>query len=211
MTESSWTSDKIKASFPECVTLKEIIARLESDFVARGEVICEIRVNGVLLDDGDETRLGGMHCGEILDLEVRSNQPATLIVDAIRSTLVLIPDLEESCVATAEKFRGTDIGIAQKSFHECLEGCQWLVDTLIHVRGAASGTRAPISHPERWYEAEKLIARVIREISEAYSHKDYVLVSDLLEYELTGVLTVWRDAISLEYRARSGCGDRLQL
>jgi hypothetical protein len=206
MTESSWTSDKIKANFPECATLKEIIARLESDFVARGEVICEIRVNGVILDDGDETRLGGMISGEILDLEVRSNQPSYLIADAIKSTLVLIPDLEKSCVVTSEKFRGTEMGVAQKSFNECLEGCQWLVDTLLHVRGAASGTKVPISHPERWYEAEKLIARVIREISEAYSRKDFVLVADLLEYELTGALLVWREAIELENRTRSSNG-----
>ncbi len=207
MTESSWTSDKIRTNFPECATLKDIIARLESDFVARGEVICEIRVNGVLLNDGDETRLGEMQSGEILDLEIRSNQPSSLISDAIRSTLVLIPDLEKSCVSTAERFRGTDMGAAQKSFHECLEGCQWLVDTLIHVRGAASGTGVPISQPERWFEAEKLIARVIREISEAYTLKDYVLVADLLEYELTGVLSVWREAIELESRARGSNGD----
>jgi hypothetical protein len=204
MTESSWDKAKIQAAFAGCATLKEIIARLESEFVSRGEVICEITVNGVLLNEGDETRLGEMKAAEIDALAVRSNLPSNLINDAIRSAQVLIRDLEKSCLTTAERFRGSDIQAAQRAFHECLEGCQWLVDTLMHVRGAASGTSRPLSHPERWYEAEKLIARVIRELSEAYSDKDHVLVADLLEYEMTGALAVWQDAIDLESRARGG-------
>lgn len=207
MTESSWDKARIQAAFAGCATLKEIIDRLESDFIARGEVICEITVNGVLLNDGDEARLGAMKANEIVALAVRSNLPANLINDAIRSAQVLIQDLEKSCLATAEHFRGSDMHEAQKSFHECLEGCQWLVDTLLHVRGAASGTRQPISQPERWYEAEKLIARVIRELSEAYSAKDYVLVADLLEYEMTGALAVWQEAIDVEHRCRGGQAD----
>lgn len=204
MTESSWDKAKIQAAFAGCATLKDIINRLESDFVARGEVICEITVNGVLLNEGDESRLGDMRAAEINALAVRSNLPSNLINDAIRSAQVLIRDLEKSCLTTSERFRGTDIQEAQRSFHECLEGCQWLVDTLMHVRGAASGTRQPIAQPERWYEAEKLIARVIRELSEAYSAKDYVLVADLLEYEMTGALVVWQEAIDIEYQLRSG-------
>lgn len=204
MTESSWDKAKIQAAFAGCATLKDIISRLESDFVARGEVICEITVNGVLLNEGDETRLGGMQATEITDLAVRSNLPSNLINDAIRSAQVLIRDLEKSCLTTAERFRGTDQQEAQRSFHECLEGCQWLVDTLMHVRGAASGTKRPISQPERWYEAEKLIARVIRELSEAYSGKDFVLVADLLEYEMTGALAVWQQAIDIEFELRAG-------
>jgi hypothetical protein len=203
MTESSWDKQKIEATFPECSTLKEIIVRLEADFVSRGEVICEISVNGVALNEGDESRLGEMRTSEIVALAVRSNLPGNLIHDAIHSAAALIPDLEKSCVTAAENFRGSDAGKAQKSFHECLEGCQWLVDTLMHVRGAASGTQNPISQPERWFEAEKLMARAIRELSEAYTLKDWVLVADLIEYEITGALAIWKEAIQHEIQLRT--------
>lgn len=202
MTTSFWDSQEIKKQFAGCATLKEIITRIETDFSTRGEVICEIRVNGVLLSEDDEVQYAASSAAEIRDLAVRSNKPADLIIDAMASASAFLPDLEKSCLKTSEMFRGADLGAAQTSFHECLEGCQWLVDTLMHVRGAASGIEKPMSQPERWYEAEKVIGRVIRELSEAYSRHDFVLVADLLEYELTGALLVWKETLAHESALR---------
>jgi hypothetical protein len=203
MTTSFWDNLEIKKQFAGCSTLQDIISRLETDFSMRGEVICEIRVNGILLSEEDETRLATNSSSEIRDLSVRSNKPADLIVDALNSAYVFVPDLEASCLKTAEMFRSSDLNSAQKLFHECLEGCQWMVDTLMHVRGAASGIQRPISQPERWFEAEKVIGRAIRELSEAYSANDFVLVADLLEYELTGALVVWKATLTAERGVRS--------
>lgn len=202
MTTSFWNSQELQKQFPDCATLQEIITCIEAEFSGRGEVICEVRVNGHLLNEEEEKKFAESSTSEIRDLSVRSNPPANLIIDAIRSAIVMIPDLEKSCLKTADLLRGSDFGLAQLSFHECLEGCQWLVDTLIHIRGAASGIQFPISQPERWFEAEKLIARVIREMSEAYTGKDFVLVADLLEYELTGALEVWKEEVETESRHR---------
>ncbi len=202
MTTSIWTEQEIARQFAGCRNLREIIRQLEAEFSNRGEVICEIRVNGILLDEGDEERYGDSRREEIRDLAVRSNKPSALIVDAIRSTCVFIPELDKSCLSTAELFRGPDLAAAQKRFKETLEGCQWLVDTLMHVRGAASGIGQPIAHPERWYEAEKILTKAIAELTEAYANRDYTLVADLLEYEVTGALNIWRDAIEEERQRR---------
>lgn len=202
MTTSIWDGLELRRQFPGCTTLREIIACIEADFSGRGEVICEIRVNGHLLTEEEESKFAESPTAEIRDLSVRSNAPAVLITDAIQSALSMIPNLEKSCLQTSEALRGADANAAMKSFHECLDGCQWLVDTLIHIRGAASGIKKPIAQPERWFEAEKMIGRVIREMSEAYSAKDYVLIADLLEYELTSALQVWKDEVELESRYR---------
>src|SRR5690606_12310409 len=137
------------------------------------------------------------------DLLVRSNRPGDLIQEALDSALIFIPELERSCLSTAEVYRGSDLALAQRGFNETLEGCQWLFDTLMHLRGAASGVGAPIAHPERWFEAEKMIARVVKDVSEAYVAADYVLVADLLEYELTGSIAVWREVLDHEKARRT--------
>jgi hypothetical protein len=208
MTTSFWDKNEVEKQFAECMTLKEIIRRIETDFSLRGEVICEIRVNGMILDEGDETKFAESPRQEIQDIAIRSNKPADLINDALASAHAFLPELEDSCLKTAEMFRGSNLQESQNSFNTCLEGCQWLVDTLMHVRGAASGVGQPIHQPERWFEAEKVIARVIREMSEAYSKKDFVLVADLLEYELTGALIVWKEALAIERPLRKPNGNR---
>jgi hypothetical protein len=183
--------------------LKDIIRRLEMDFSCKGEVICEIHVNGILLNESDETRFGSSPAHEIHDLSVRTNRPDALIMQALESARVYIPQLEESCFESAGAFRGHDLAMAQRCFSETLEGCTWLVETLTHIRGAASGIGQPIGSIDRWFEAEKAINRVVREVSEGYIASDFVLVADLLEYELTGALQIWAEALNEEASRRA--------
>ncbi len=206
MTTSMWNEQEIRREFSDCSTLHDVIRKVELDFSQKGEVICEIRVNGVMLSEGDETKFAQSSAREINQLAIVSNRPADLLVEALNSALAFAPDLEASCLATAEAFRGSDLPKAQKRFNESLEGCQWFVDTLMHVRSAASGIGKAILQPERWFEAENMIARVIRELSEGYSKSDFVLVADLMEYELTGALSVWKESLKTELEYRAGLG-----
>ena len=202
MTTSFWNKNEIDSQFSECGTLKDIIRKIEDEFSLKGEVICEIRVNGMIIDEEDEKRFAESLARDIREISVSSNRPEDLIKDALNSAMALAPDLEKACLRTADLFRGADLGAAQKSFHEAIDGCQWMIDTIIHIRGAASGIQQPISQPERWFEAEKVISKVITEVSAAYSAQDYSLVADLLEYELTAALTIWNEALATEKNRR---------
>lgn len=202
MTTSSWDRIEIARQFPECSTLSEVISRIESEFSAKGEVICEIHVNGMPLNDADEHKFAQSPRSEINDLSVRTNRPESLIIQALESARTYIPQIEESCLKSAEAFRGHDLGGAQRCFGDTLDGCTWLVETLTHIRGAASGIGKPINQIDRWFEAEKAINRVVREVSDGYQANDFVLVADLLEYELTGALQIWHQALEAESARR---------
>lgn len=195
MTTSYWDSQEIQKQFAECTTLRDVISKIESEFSVRGEVVCEIHVNGVALSENDETRFAESATNEIRELTVFSNRPMNLIRDALVSIENMIPVLSDGSLRAAEAFRGADLPKAQKVFAEVIEGCQWLVDMLVSVRGAASGIGQPVSSAERWFEAEKVIMKVVCEISDAYSSEDYVLVADLLEYELSTSLGIWKTTI----------------
>jgi hypothetical protein len=198
MTTLCWDSQEIRQQFATCANLKEVIVKIENDFSKKGEVICEIRVNGVRLNESDEARYAESRLEAINDLSVSINRADSLILDALVSAHAFVPELEKSCVATGDSLRGSEISLAQKQFGETLEGCQWLIDTVGHIRGAASGIGQPVERTERWFEAERVIAKVVREISTAYEAGDSVLVADLLEYEMTGALHIWQEVIESE-------------
>jgi hypothetical protein len=200
MTTQIWNKAELSEEFPQAQTLQSIITSIEGVYNRKGEVICEIRVNGLLMDENDEKKFAESSSSEIQQIEVRTNRPADLIRNAMNSVLTFIPDLERASLAAAEKLRGAEFAQGQKSFGEVLEGCQWIFDTLLHVRGAASGTGKPLAQPERWYEAEKIIAQVVKEVSGAYGNNDFVLVADLLEYEVTGAMAIWKEVIESEQR-----------
>lgn len=203
MTDTNWTSEQVATEFTDCSTVGEVIHRLESLAAEKGEVICEIGVNGQLLDEAEEARLADDPMktnprSAIRSLSIRSDRPEHLIGQALRSTLSFIPLLARASVDTSQRFREGDVHAGSEQLSEALEGCQWFVETIHHARGAASGIGAAVQHIERWHQAEKMLFNVIGELTATFDRKDYVLAADLLEYELTAALEMWIPVLSSE-------------
>lgn len=195
MTTSVWANTELSTEFPKAKTLSEVIGELEATFQLKGEVICEIQVNGIAISEEDEVRLGETPVTEIESLIICSSEPARLIDQALASCREFIPHVKQSCIRTSEKLRSTDVAGAQNQFIETMEGCYWLVDTLRHVRGASKSS-ATSPGLDQWTAYETKMAAVVRDVVTAYEAKDYVLVADLLEYELSEAVAAWETALS---------------
>src|SRR4051812_38836909 len=114
VTDSNWTSDQIANEFTDCETIGEVLNRLETIAASRGEVICEIRLNGQVIDEKDEARLAKdaekiNPRSAIQTLSIRSDRPEHLIGQALRSSLSFIPLLTKASIDTATRFRSGDI------------------------------------------------------------------------------------------------------
>ena len=81
-------------------------------------------------------------------------------------------------------------------FSAVLEGCQWIIDTLVHARQASTRSEQNYFAEEDWAQAEKDFSQMIRQVLVAYESRDYILVADLLEYELTTCLDRWNNLIN---------------
>lgn len=203
MTDSNWTSDEIARDFKDCTTVGEVIRRLETMAASRGEVICEIRVNGRLLDENEEADLTGASemknpRAGLQSLSIRCDRPQHLILQALRSTLAFIPLLVRASLDTSRRFREGDISNGSIQLSEALEGCQWFVETIHHARGAASGIGEGIDSIERWHAAEQMLSQVIAELTTTFDRKDFTVVSDILEYDLTAALEMWAPVLTHE-------------
>lgn len=195
MTTSVWAKTEISNDFPQAKTLREIIGHLEEKFQLKGEVICEIQVNGLSISEEDELRLAETPVTEIDSLIICSSEPTQLVTQALGSCREFVPHVKEACVRASEKFRSTDLSSAQNQFIETMEGCYWLVDTLKHIRGA-SRDPVQIKNLDQWTSNEQKMAQIVREVVVAYEAKDYVLVADLLEYELSEAVGAWQSVLS---------------
>lgn len=207
MTDINWTSEQIAQDFNDCSTVGDVIHRLETMAASKGEVICEIRVNGELIDETQEARLlddpnKANPRSAIQSLSIRSDRPEHLIGQALRSTLSFIPLLTNASIETAQRFRDGDVHMGSEQLNEALEGCQWFVETIHHARGAASGIGFGVHQAERWLSAEKMLFQVINELTATFGRKDFTLVADLLEYELTAAIEMWAPVLSHEAERR---------
>lgn len=97
-----------------------------------------------------------------------------------------IVNVSEGIDQIIEFFQSGREDIATRMMVDLIEGIEWLTQ-------AIDGTRD--IHGEYAMDVSQ-INSALHEISEAYENMDYVLLSDLLEYELLPVINVWRKQLA---------------
>lgn len=198
MQVDSWSKDDLLSEFGRCENLRELILQVENHYSEKNQLVCEIQVNGMTLEEEDEIRFAETTLQEIKEFSVKTGPLSELIGDVAQAFSECIPSVQDTAVHTAECFRSADHKKAHASFAAVLEGCQWLVDTLVYARQASLKEASPFSAcfvDDRWGAAEKSFSRMLRQIMVAFEKKDFVLLADLLEYELTTILEEWSGLI----------------
>lgn len=191
MQTENWNSEDIFDSFGQCENLYEVIDELESHYSKKGQLVCEIRVNDMLLEEDDEDRFGTTPVKDIKTLVVSIGSLDELVDDVHDAFLECIPSLQETSLRASEFFRSGDVKRAQNIFSALLEGCQWLVDTLVHTRRASVRYSSGLFTEDRWHEVEKEFSLNIRQVLVAFEKRDYALLADILEYDVTATLDGW--------------------
>ncbi len=185
MIKTYWTKPEISQKFMGCQNLSEVIKSLEAEFVSHGEVVCEIRVNGLVLKEEDEQKFASSALDEINELMVQTNAPQTLIEQALESVLDYLPKAQIACLDCSEAYRMGNAKNAQQFFQDVVEGCFWVVDTVIHIRGAHENSGKTSNIHADWIVAEKKFVTDLKLLLTASEKQDYVLTADMLEYEMS--------------------------
>ncbi len=185
MIKTFWTKPEIDEKFAGCETLGDVIKNIEAEFMGHGEVVCEIRVNGLVLKEEDEKKFSESKLGEINELMVQTNAPKNLIAQALHSALDYLPKVQAACIECSEFYRTGKMQEAQQFFQDVVEGCFWLLDTVVHMRGAHENLSDKSKFSENWLKLEKKFVGDLKELLQASEKKDCILIADLLEYEMS--------------------------
>ena len=185
MIKTYWTKPEIHEKFAGCETLGEVIKSLEAEFMSHGEVVCEIRVNGLILKEEDEKKFAESKLAEINDLMIQTNAPKNLISQALESALDYLPKALTACLECSEVYRNGQAVDAQQFFQDVVEGCFWILDTVVHMRGAHDNLEGTQTISSDWLKIEKKFVSDLKDLLTASEKRDLILVADILEYEMS--------------------------
>lgn len=194
MKTREWTKTDIAAQFANCSDLSSLIKQVEKRCADDDEVVCEIRVNGVVLDEADEARFGATELARIDQLAIKVSAVQNLVDEAILALNDYIPEMIRISVLTADRFRNDEIETACRSLDAITQGSRWLVDMFAQLRRNKIISRKQIEEPT-WTRSEGEFLRVTRDLVTAFEAKDYVLLSDVLEYDWVTALQGWLDLL----------------
>jgi len=181
----------ISNQFGDLHKLKEIIDRLENAARAGGQVVCKIRVNGLLFSERDEERFSNTSVADISDIEVELEEVSVLMRESSRALLNYCQDLRSAVLITAEESRDGFDHRVHKRFTEIVSSIQWLTEALIVLRNSYRANGAHFGDGNHWTETEVQSVAAVRELMDAYKSRDFVRVSDVLEYEISTLLERW--------------------
>jgi hypothetical protein len=185
-----WSKPQIVETFSRCRTLGQVIEEIEATYWSKGFVVCDVKLNGQLLSEDQETLLASTHSEQIDHLRVRLYRVGQLLIDTKRSILDWIERAERACEANAEEFRAGRLKEAHGRFSELMAGSQWLAQNIQLLRGLVDLDDEPHHHAD-WGRNEANFMKTVRDINGAYERQDFAQLSDIIEYELTTALRDW--------------------
>ncbi|ADU31859.1 hypothetical protein [Evansella cellulosilytica] len=129
----------------------------------------------------------------ISEIRVICKSVSELTNDILLSTEKYINSAVPEIKLLAEEFYNTPTDLTWKKYDQLLEGLQWITHMIVSVDRLKHNIR-------NWNEYLQIVSSVDEElnhISDALEHKDYVLIADIIQYEIMDMLEKLKVRISM--------------
>jgi hypothetical protein len=190
MIENIWKSEDFKKLSPQATNLKDLIAAASAFVQTSGRVVCEVKVNGMVLTEDDESRFAAADLDDVKTLHLRSQEPEALLFESLLGLQDYLGRLIPAIDSTAELFRLDDLTLAHRRCSSLVQGIQTLLEAVGHSKHVFESVRGSV--PQKWSDLETDTTEIFKTMLAAYEKKDFILVADLLEYELSPALGQWQ-------------------
>jgi hypothetical protein len=191
--------------------LGSVIGTLNSEVAKRGRFIAALKVNG------EDCALDSENCAdrtlaEIGRLDVTTESSVDLALETLAEGGNYLGELRSFLLQTADSYRAGDETKGKELFVELINGLEWFVKIALMAELHLQVDFAETFCAGRTLtESVERFNRILLEIIAAQEQRDWVLLTDLLEYELAPQLELWREIFAmLRSRGADPSGETLR-
>ncbi len=193
MNRTTLSRSDLNKDFSGETTLGEVFGQIEKNLQVRGEIVCRFLVNGLTLTEEDEKKFSQFKLGEVDFIEVESETPTALLTAVLANWVETLPGMIRKSDQLAQAIRLKGVENQMKDFVDLVDSCQFLVESLISLRSLCKDL--PFVTSPKWKDNELVTAKAIAEALNVFERKDFVLLADIMEYDLGHCLQSWLDAL----------------
>ena len=172
--------------------LGEILSQMDKWVRDQGELITSVNLDGKTLTIEESDALAGRALEEITSLDLNSQDRYLLAADGMGLLKSYLPRFASGSEEIADYLqKGEDLK-AYELFEEFVSGLEWIVDMLSNVARVVELDYRVINYSGRSIE-ERLsdFLGLMKEIEKTFENRDMVMLSDLLQYEVTPMSNEW--------------------
>jgi len=187
---------------PPGTSLAEVIDRLRCERILGERVITRVKVNGQELLEDENGLYPNMQSDEIESLELKTGLPTEMAHQGLADARDYLQKLNPGIEKTAELFRLGEESKANEYYARCVDGINWFIHVLEGVRQVMGLNFQDLSFKGEPVQSHVgKLQQTIRQMWSAQVEEDWVMLSDLLEYELLPIMEAWKGILPLIERA----------
>lgn len=189
-----WLNGRLLAGETAGVTLQEILEDMVAHSMGDDATMSEVRINGVpysVKDMGPADRLGREG---IARLEVETVSSRQVALHFLSHAEAFLDPIMEVVLQVAELFRVADEREANQQYLRVLESVQLFLQTLDMARQALELDFDRVSwHGMSAEQRLHKLSGLVQDLLAAQESQDWVLLADVLQYDLVEEIKGWRD------------------
>lgn len=194
---------ELRSFYNENISLGRVFKDIEQDLRSANQVVCRYIVNGLELAEADEARFATVTLDQVETLEYLTENSRDLVVTVMRGWIEALPELILKTEHLSQRMRAQGLSGLYKSIHDLVQNCEFLVDSILSLK-ELMGDQHLVGNPVDWLKAEGQSQKTVAEALRALENKDFVLLADVLEYDLSNVLQMWHDNLKILERSLHG-------
>jgi len=158
------------------LTLPEILTKVKNNL--EDKILKDIYINGVEVNE-KYLREALIDIDDVKKIEFFTQDTNSLIKETLEEASEYLPRLKDGTKKTAQLFRNSDDKAVQ-NYQLILNGLEWYIETVSQVTSL-------MNNEEYYQKGQNMINDINKTLSDlmvAYNKEDFVLVADILEYEI---------------------------
>lgn len=183
--------------------LAQVFRDIEQDLRAGNQVVCRYIVNGMEIAEADEARFSTVTLDQVDTLEYLAENSKDLIGLVMRGWIEALPEMVRKTESVSQRIRVQGFSGMYKSIHDLVQNCEFLIDSILSLRELMGDQQLGGSSID-WFKSEQASQKTVKEALHALENKDFVLLADVLEYDLNNVLQMWLENLKSLERALNG-------
>lgn len=168
------------------------------EFAAPGAIVAKIKLNGEEIKESELPNRKDLAIKDIKSIELVIQTLPEIALNNINNAMEYLEKLLPGVEKAADLFRTKSVEEANKHYSLCLDGLAWFMEVIENISIALSHEleKSDIG-PKNIKDYRDRLLSLTKEMRESQSKKDWVMLADMLEYELTPYLEEWRSILPL--------------
>lgn len=179
--------------------LEEALMELNEKFIPTGEQLFQVQINGQFFTERYPRESRYITLGEVSTLDLKTVTDSDLARGILGDAALKVQTLVEALEKGAALFRLAAEDEANYYFAQVLDALRWLLQTGEGACQVLDVDLAKECSPQIGDVADflKRFQDLLDEMLQVYQEEDYILLADLMEYELLPMVQEWQKILSL--------------